>query len=74
MVELKSLSGLAETIEQDVQIEVGAAETRAPFNEALIGTAPGDAKEVGVTYPADYGQERLGEIDARLCPDGPRDV
>ena len=49
MVELKSLSGLAEPIEQDVQIEVGAPETLAPFNEALIGASPGEAKEVDVT-------------------------
>jgi trigger factor len=70
MVELKSLSGLAEPIEQDVQIEVGAAETLAPFNEALIGAAPGDSKEVDVTYPADYGQERLAgrTVRFRLTP------
>jgi trigger factor len=70
MVELKSLSGLAEPIEQDVQIEVGAPETLAPFNEALIGAAPGEGKEVDVTYPADYGQERLAgrTVRFRLTP------
>jgi trigger factor len=70
MVELKSLSGLAEPIEQDVQIEVGAPETLAPFNEALIGAAPGEGKEVDVTYPDDYGQERLAgrTVRFRLTP------
>src|SRR3954468_20195389 len=38
VVELASLAGLAEPIAQDVQIEVGAAETLAPFNEALLGS------------------------------------
>jgi len=70
VVELKSLTGLAEPIEQDVQIEVGAEETLAPFNEALLGSAPGEAKEVDVTYPADYGQERLAgrTVRFRLTP------
>jgi trigger factor len=70
IVELKSLAGLAEPIEQDVQIEVGAEETLAPFNEALLGSLPGEAKEVDVTYPADYGQERLAgrTVRFRLTP------
>ena len=70
VVELKSLSGLAEPIEQDVQIEVGAPETLVPFNEALLGASPGDAKEVDVTYPEDYGQERLAgrTVRFRLTP------
>jgi len=70
VVELKSLTGLAEPIEQDVQIEVGAEETLAPFNEALLGSSPGEAKEVDVTYPADYGQERLAgrTVRFRLTP------
>jgi trigger factor len=70
VVELKSLAGLAEPIEQDVQIEVGAEETLAPFNEALLGSLPGEAKEVDVTYPADYGQERLAgrTVRFRLTP------
>ncbi len=35
LVHLKSLSGLAEPIDQDVQIQVGAEETLPAFNEAL---------------------------------------
>ena len=59
LVHLKSLEGLAEDIDQDVQIEVGGAETLPAFNEALTGLAPEETKAVSVTYPDDYGQERL---------------
>jgi trigger factor len=59
LVHLKSISGLAEPIDQDVQIEVGAEQTLPEFNEALLGAAPDDVKRVDVTYPDDYAQERL---------------
>lgn len=59
LVHLKSLSGLAEAIDRDVQIQVGAEETLPAFNEALTGMNPGEMKQVEVTYPDDYGQERL---------------
>lgn len=59
LVHLKSLEGLAETIDQDVQIEVGGQETLSAFNENLVGVSPDESKEVSVTYPEDYGQESL---------------
>ncbi len=59
LVHLKSLEGLAETIDQDVQIEVGGEETLPEFNEGLIGMSPEETKEVSVTYPENYGQESL---------------
>lgn len=59
LVHLKSVSGLAEAIDQDVQIEVGAEQTLPEFNEALLGASPEEAKRVDVTYPEDYAQERL---------------
>ncbi|MFL6351789.1 MAG: trigger factor [Bryobacteraceae bacterium] len=59
LVHLKSLSGLAEPIDQDVQIQVGAGDTLPAFTENLIGTNPEEVKDVEVTYPEDYGQERL---------------
>jgi len=59
LVHLKSLGGLAEPIEQDVQIQVGAEETLPAFNEALIGASPEAVIELDVTYPEDYGQEKL---------------
>jgi trigger factor len=59
LVHLKSLEGLAEPIDQDVQIEVGGEETLPAFKEALVGMNPDESKEVSVTYPEEYGQERL---------------
>lgn len=66
LVHLKSLEGLAEAIDQDVQIEVGGEETLPEFNQALIGTSPDETKEVAVTYPEDYGQTRLAGKTVRF--------
>lgn len=66
MVHLKSLEGLAEPIDQDVQIQVGAEETLPEFNEALVGANPEEVKEVAVTYPQDYAQERLAGKTVRF--------
>lgn len=66
LIQLKSLSGLAEPIEQEVQIEVGGDETLPAFTEALLSASPGDAKEVDVTYPEDYGQEKLAGKTVRF--------
>jgi trigger factor len=59
LVHLKSLEGLAETIDQDVQIQVSGEDTLPAFNEALVGMQPEESKQVDVTYPDDYGQENL---------------
>jgi trigger factor len=66
LVHLKSLSGLAENIDQDVQIHVGAEDTLPAFNEALIGASPDEKKEVDVTYPEEYGQESLAGKTVRF--------
>ncbi len=66
LVNLKSVSGLAENIDQEIQIQVGGAETLPAFNEGLIGLAPDESKEVEVTYPADYGQETLAGKTVRF--------
>ncbi len=66
LVHLKSLSGLAEPIDQDVQIQVGGEETLPAFNDALIGASPDETKEVDVTYPEDFGQERLAGKTVRF--------
>ena len=55
LVHLKSISGMAEPIDQDVQIQVGAEQTLPEFNEALVGSNPEEAKQIAVTYPEDYG-------------------
>jgi trigger factor len=59
LVHLKSLSGLAEPIDQDVQIQVGAEDTLPAFTDSLLGANPEDVKDADITYPEDYGQERL---------------
>ena len=66
LVHLKSLEGLAEPIDQDIQIQVGAEDTLAGFNEALIGASPEDVKEVEITYPEEYAQERLAGKTVRF--------
>lgn len=66
LVHLKSLSGLAEPIDQDIQIQVGGEETFSEFNENLIGATPEEIKEFDLTYPADYGQERLAGKTVRF--------
>jgi trigger factor len=66
LVHLRSLSGLAEPIEQDVQIQVGGEETLPAFNEALIGASPEAVIELDVTYPEDYGQETLAGKTVRF--------
>jgi len=66
VVQLKSVAGLAEPIEQDSTIEVGGADTFPSFTEALIGANPGDPKEAEVTYPEDYGEQRLAGKTVRF--------
>ncbi len=59
LVHLKTLDGVAESIDQDVQIQVSGEDTLPAFNEALIGMRPEETKQVDITYPEDYGQENL---------------
>jgi trigger factor len=66
LVHLKSLAGLAEPIDQDAQMQVGAEETFTEFNEALRGATPEQVKQVDLTYPEDYAQERLAGKTVRF--------
>lgn len=59
LVRLKSLRGLSEPIDQDVQIEVGGEDTLPAFNESLLGATPGESKKIEITYPENYGQAKL---------------
>lgn len=59
LVHVKSLAGIEPPLEQDVQIQVGAEETLPGFNDALLNASPGDMKQVDITYPEDYAQEKL---------------
>ncbi|MBV8829470.1 MAG: trigger factor, partial [Acidobacteriaceae bacterium] len=59
LVHLRSLSGLAEPIDQDVQIHVGGEDTLPAFNESLIGLSPEETRQIDITYPEEYGQSKL---------------
>ena len=60
VVSLDSLSGADNPIHQDEMVlHVGDPDTLAGFSEALRGMSPDEEKEFEVTYPEDYGQERL---------------
>jgi trigger factor len=60
VVSLESLSGAEDPIKSDeVSVLIGGPETMAGFTENLRGASPGDEKEFDVTYPEDYGQEKL---------------
>ena len=66
LVHLKTLSGVAEPIDTETQIEVGSEHTMPGFNEALLGASPGDLKEVEITYPEDYGEQNLAGKSVRF--------
>lgn len=66
LVHLRSLAGLADPIDQGVQIQVGGEETLPAFNEALIGASPEAVIEMDLTYPEDYGQEKLAGKTVRF--------
>ncbi len=60
VVSLDSVAGVDEPIHQDEMVlHVGDKETLPGFTEALRGMPPEEEKEFEVTYPEDYGQERL---------------
>ena len=60
VVSLESVAGTDEPIRSDeVQVEIGGAETMPGFTENLTGASPGDDKEFEVTYPEEYGRSQL---------------
>jgi trigger factor len=60
VVSLESISGTDEPIRSDeIQIEIGGADTMPGFTENLTGVSPGEEKEIEVAYPEDYGREQL---------------
>jgi trigger factor len=67
VVTLDSLSGVDQPIHQDeVVLHVGDPDTMAGFSEALLGMSPEEEKEFEVTYPEDFGQERLAGKTVRF--------
>ena len=61
VVALESLSGVdGDPVKSDeMQLEIGAKDTFDAFTENLRGLTPGDEKDFDVTYPDDYGSEKL---------------
>ncbi len=61
VVSLESLQGVeGEPVKTDeMQLEIGAKDTFEAFTENLRGLTPGDEKDFEVTYPEDYGSEKL---------------
>jgi trigger factor len=43
----------------EMMIQLGDPDTLPAFSEGLLGLTPGESKDITVTYPEDYGQERL---------------
>jgi trigger factor len=60
VMSLESLEGVEPPVQADeMTIEIGGPDALEGFTEALRGMSPGEEKEFEVTYPEDYGQERL---------------
>lgn len=68
LVSLETIAGIeGEPMRQeDINIEVGGKDTFEGFSEALRGAVPGDVREAEVTYPEDYGVERLAGRTVRF--------
>lgn len=61
LVALQSLSGLdGEPLnEEEIALELGHADTMPAFTENITGMQPGETKEFTVSYPEEYGSDRL---------------
>jgi len=61
VVSLRSTAGLeGEPISSDESVlEIGKPETMPEFNQQLPGMSPGESKSIDVTYPENYGNQRL---------------
>ena len=61
VVSLESISGVdGEPVKtEEMQLEIGAAETFEAFTVNLRGLSPGEEKEFEVAYPEEYGSAKL---------------
>ncbi|MBI5084350.1 MAG: trigger factor [Acidobacteria bacterium] len=68
LVSLESLEGIeGEPMKQDdINIQIGGADTFESFTEALRGVEPGDSREAEITYPAEYAAARLAGRTVRF--------
>ncbi|HYP07321.1 MAG TPA: trigger factor [Bryobacteraceae bacterium] len=68
VVEIESVAGVEgdPVRSDDMALHLGNPETMPEFTENLRGMSPDEEKEFDVTYPADYGQERLAGKTVRF--------
>jgi len=68
VVALESLAGVeGKPVKADEMVlEIGGADTFAAFSENLRGLSPGEEKEFEVTYPEEYGEEKLAGKTVRF--------
>src|SRR5580658_8746058 len=67
VISLESVAGAEAPIKSDeVVVLIAGPETLAGFTENLRGASPGDEKEFDVTYPEEYGQEKLAGKTVRF--------
>ena len=68
VVTLRSISGVdGPPVEQDEMVlEVGNEKTLPEFTGNLLGMSPGEEKEFDVSYPEDYGSEKLAGKTVRF--------
>lgn len=61
VVSLKSdeVEGVPQVDQSETTLTIGSEETLADFTKALKGKSPGDKVDFDVTYPEDFGNERL---------------
>jgi trigger factor len=61
VVGLESADGIeGEPIKNpEMMLQLGDPETLPAFSEGIVGMNPGETKDISVSYPEDYGQERL---------------
>jgi trigger factor len=69
VVALRSIAGVeGEPVEsQEMVLHLGDEETLPEFTENLQGMSPEESKEFDVSYPEDYGQERLAGRTVRFA-------
>jgi trigger factor len=68
VITLETIAGLdGEPMKnENMSIHIGDPETMPEFNENLVGVSPEESREFDVTYPEDYGQERLAGKTVRF--------
>jgi len=68
VISIESIAGVeGEPIQNEsMSIHIGDPETMPEFNENLMGVSPEESREFDVTYPEDYGQDRLAGKTVRF--------